>query len=87
MKLYLNSSRVSEGRYFIENSYVGIVWLEDNKGAEHYVGTYDEAYAIINILDRGELTEVGLSYVHRMEDKRIISEFWSNTSKRNRRKE
>ena len=86
MKLYLNSSHVSEGRYFIENSYVGIVWLEDSKGAEHYVGTYDDAYAVISTLDKGELTEVGLSYVHRMENKRIISEFWSNASKRNRRK-
>lgn len=57
MKLYLNSSRVSEGRCFIENSYVGVVWLEDSKGVEHYVSTYDDAYAVICMLNRGELTE------------------------------
>ena len=46
------------------------MWLEDNKGAEHCVGTYDDAYAVIRMLVRGELTEIELSYVHRIEDKR-----------------
>ena len=81
MKLYLNSSRVSEGRYFIENSYVGIVWLEDNKGAEYYIGTFDDAYAVIRLLDRERLTDTGLSYVQRREDRKAMRKFWQNVSK------
>ena len=46
------------------------MWLEDSKGIEHYVSTYDDAYAVIRMLNKGELTEMGLSYVHRIEDKR-----------------
>lgn len=52
MKLYLNKPCENGDRYFIDNKHVGIIWLEDEKDTEYYVGTFDEAYAVIRLLDR-----------------------------------
>ena len=49
MKLYLNKPCKNGDKYFIDNKHVGIIWLEDEKGAEYYVGTFDDAYDAIKI--------------------------------------
>ena len=84
MKLYLNKPCENGDRYFINNKHIGIIWLEDSKGAEYYIGIFDDAYAVIRLLDRGKLTDTGLSYVQRMEDRKAIKKFWRNVSKMNK---
>lgn len=81
MRLYLNKPYENGDRYFIDNKHIGIVWLEDDKGAEYYVGTFDDAYDIIRLLDRERLTDTGLSYVQRREDRKAMRKFWQNVSK------
>lgn len=44
MKLYLNKPCENGDKYFIDNKHVGIIWLEDEKGTEYYVGTFDDDY-------------------------------------------
>ena len=60
------------------------MWLGDSKSAEHYVSTYVDAYAVIRMLDEGELTEIELSCVQRMEDREVMRKFWRNVSKMNK---
>ena len=84
MKLYLNKPCENGGKYFIDNKHVGIVWLEDEKNTEYYVGTFDEAYDAIRLLDRERLTDTGLSYAQRMEDRGTMRKFWQNVSKMNK---
>lgn len=62
----------------------GIVWLEDNKGTEYYVGAFDDAYNVIRLLDKEKLTDTGLLYVQRMEDREIMRKFWRSVSKINK---
>lgn len=81
MKLYLNKPCENGDRYFIDNKHIGIVWLEDSKGVEYYVGTFDDAYDAIRLLDREKLTDTGLSYAQRMEDREAMRKFWRNVSK------
>lgn len=57
------------------------MWLGDSKSAEHYVSTYDDAYIVISMSDTGELTEIELSCVQRMEDREVMRKFWRNVSK------
>ena len=81
MKLYLNKPCENGDRYFIDNKHIGFIWLEDEKNTEYYVGTFDDAYAVIRLLDRERLTDTGLSYVQRREDRKAMRKFWQNVSK------
>lgn len=82
MKLYLNKPCSSNcGSYFIRHSDVGVVWLEDNDGREHYVGTFDDAYEVVYQIDKRMLTEAGMLYIQRIGDKKTIRRFWHNISK------
>mgnify|MGYP001308178768 FL=1 len=81
MKLYLNKPCENGDRYFIDNKHIGFIWLEDEKNTEYYIGTFDDAYAVIRLLDRERLTDTGLSYVQRREDRKAMRKFWQNVSK------
>lgn len=56
------------------------MWLGDSKSAEYCIRTYDDAYIVISMSDTGELTEIELSCVQRMEDREVMRKFWCNVS-------